>query len=524
MVVRLGDSTPLRRASVLLSADAEGEKSWIAYTNEAGLFELKEVDPGRYRLRVSRDGFVPQEYGQRTPSDPGAVLSLSPGQNAKDLLFRMLPSAVISGRVLNEDGEPLPGVQMAALHYGYSHGKRKIFSNYEARAETNDLGEFRLFGLPPGRYLVRAAYTHGIHEFVRSNSKLIMNDKDSTFAYLPAYYPNSTDAAKAAAIQVKAGEAVSAIDFILSRSRVQKVKGKAFRAAAAKSRRGDMWVYAVSRIGGVAESKMSSHSGQTASDGTFEIADLAPGPYWVRAYESSDEKSYQAQQAVDVGDADVEGVSLVLAPGIELRGHLSVEGKTGSLGGGFTVGLTSDEDPYDQNGGEVKNDGSFVVGNVLEGAYRVWVARESFDMYLKAARYGTVDALENGLTVQRGSEATLEITLSPNGARIEGSVTNADSLPAAGVWVVLVPEAARRNQERLFKTTTTDQNGRFVLRGIPPGEYKLFSWEEVEPGAWFDLDFLKPYESKGEAVRIEEGGHASVDLKLIPADKLQQVP
>jgi hypothetical protein len=412
---------------------------------------------------------------------------------------------------------------MVAVRYGYSHGKRKVFSNYEAGAETNDLGEFRLFELSPGRYLVRTVYIPAIPEG-RDNSRLILNEKDSSFAYLPAYYANTTDAAKAAPIQVNAGEVVSAIDFIVSRSRVRKIKGKAFRAAAAKGRRGDLWVYAVSRAGGVAESKTSGHAAQMASDGTFEIADLASGPYWVRAYESGEEKSYQAQQAVDVGDADVEGVSLVLAPGIESRGHLSVEGQTGSLGGGFTVGLTSDEDAYDQNGGEVKNDGSFVVGNVLEGAYHVWVGREAFDAYLKAARYGTVDALENGLTVQRGSDATLEITVSPNGARIEGSVTNADSLPAAGVWVVLVPEAARRNQERLFNTATTDQNGRFVLRGIPTGEYKLFSWEEVEPGAWFDLDFLKPYESRGETVRVEEGGHTSVDLQLIPADKPQHDP
>lgn len=524
MVVRLSDSTPLRGARILLRADEEGEKSWMAYTDEAGLFNLKDVDPGRYRLRVWRDGIIPLEFGQKTSSDPGAVLSLNAGQSLKDLHFRMSSSAVISGRVMNEGGEPLPWVQMTAIRIGYSHGKRRsVFYSSQAGAETNDLGEFRLFGLPPGRYLIRASYIPGIRDDIGGNSRLIMNEKDSSVAYLPVYYPNSVDAAKATAIQVKAGEDIPSIDFLLARSRVQRVKGRVIRAAATKARR-DMWAYAVPRGSGMGESKMSSNVAEIASDGTFEIKGLAPGSYWVRAYESVDGKSYQAQQAADVENADVDGVILALTPGIELRGHLSVEGKAGPSGGGFTVGLTSEEDPYVQASGDVKNDSSFVLGNVSEGTYNVWVGRESFDAYVKSARYGTVDALENGLTVQRGSDATLEITLSTNGARVEGSVANADSLPATGVWVVLVPEATRRNQERLFHTATTDQNGRFILRGIAPGTYKLFSWEEVEQGAWFDPDFLKPYESKGETVRVEENGHVSVDLKLIPRDKQSQSP
>ncbi|HYL10028.1 MAG TPA: carboxypeptidase-like regulatory domain-containing protein [Candidatus Acidoferrales bacterium] len=518
IVVKLSDSAPLNRAKVRLQAAEQRGKAWIAFTDVAGKFELKNVEPGRYTLNVSRNGFVTQEYGQKTPSDPGALLSLGPGQSMKDLLFRMLPSAVITGRVLDEDGEPLPNVQMSALRSGYFNGQRKLAP--KTFDDTNDLGEYRLFGLPPGRYFISADYRP--ERLVVHNSPVIFSsEKEANEGYLPAYYPSTVDMGKATPIQVGAGEEIRSIDFVLVRTRVLKIRGKVFNAITQRPG-ANAFVQLTPRNNRIAWFFFGGGATANSPDGAFEISNVAPGSYWVRAHWSDEGKNYQSQQAVDVGTADVEGINLVIAPGTSLSGHVTWDGKESLSGGELRAGLRPAEDMV-LSVGTVKSDGSFVLNNVSEGTYRVWVYGQSEDSYLKAAKYGSEEALDSGITVQRGGpNGTLEVVLSPNGARIEGSVTNADSLPAAGVWVVLVPEAARRNQEWLFKTATTDQNGRFVLRGIPPGEYKLFSWEEVEPGAWFDLDFLKPYESKGETVRVEEGGHASVDLKLIPADKPQE--
>jgi hypothetical protein len=119
--------------------------------------------------------------------------------------------------------------------------------------------------------------------------------------------------------------------------------------------------------------------------------------------------------------------------------------------------------------------------------------------------------------VVRGAPAPLEITISSHGARVQGAISAADGLPAVGVWVVLVPEAKNREQYRLYKTQTTDQNGRFDLRGIAPGEYKLFSWEEVETGAWEDPEFLKPFEEKGEKISLHEGDQKTLSLVAVRA-------
>ena len=156
MVVKLAGSEPLTKARVHLQSMEDRTRSISTVTNAGGRFELKGIDAGRYRLTVSRVGFVTQEYGQKKSDGPGAVLSLRPSQELKDLHFRLIPSSVIAGRILDEDGEPLPSVNVTAAREVYSDGKRALAMG--ATVETNDLGEYRLFGLSPGRYFVSAVY------------------------------------------------------------------------------------------------------------------------------------------------------------------------------------------------------------------------------------------------------------------------------------------------------------------------------------------------------------------------------
>jgi len=119
--------------------------------------------------------------------------------------------------------------------------------------------------------------------------------------------------------------------------------------------------------------------------------------------------------------------------------------------------------------------------------------------------------------VKGGAAGTLEITLSSRGARVQGAVADSDGLPAVGVRVVLVPEPSHRTQSTLFKEQPTDQYGHFELRGIAPGDYKLFSWEEVESGSWEDPEFLKDFEKEGEKISLQEGDQKTLNLTAIPS-------
>jgi hypothetical protein len=185
-----------------------------------------------------------------------------------------------------------------------------------------------------------------------------------------------------------------------------------------------------------------------------------------------------------------------------------------------TLGLSQDA--------RVNADGSFTLLEIGDGSYDVVVAGQSKDCYLKDVEYAGSSALEDGFTTRRGSAATLEITLSSRGARVQGGVTEADRLPATGVWVALVPDSeVRRGKHRLYKSQTTDQYGHFDLRGIAPGDYLVFSWTDIDDGAWEDPEFMKPFleKNQGEKLSVQEGDAKTLNLVTIKrAGTEQQKP
>ena len=141
---------------------------------------------------------------------------------------------------------------------------------------------------------------------------------------------------------------------------------------------------------------------------------------------------------------------------------------------------------------------------------------------MKSARYGGADVTNGGLSPHTGTDAALELKLSCRAARIEGVVLTGDSLPAAGVYAVAIPDAPHRDIDWKYRAEVTDQNGRFLLRGIVPGEYRIFSWDSIDDFDWYDAEQLKPYESKGMSIRVEEGDRKTVQLKVIETANVSQ--
>jgi hypothetical protein len=231
MVVKLAGSEPLKNAAVQLQSLQDLAHTISVVTDVGGRFELKGIDPRRYRLKVSHTGFVTQEYGQKTPNDPGAEIRLAPGQGLGNLLFRLIPWGIIAGRVLDEDGDPLPWAQVSALREVYSHGKRKL--SPEALVPTNDLGEYRLFGLKPGRYFISAKFKPGSHVVGRGE---VREDEveDSRPEFMPIYYRNSPDPAGASTIALRAGEEIPAVEILLRPVSTFRVRGRVYNMVAGR--------------------------------------------------------------------------------------------------------------------------------------------------------------------------------------------------------------------------------------------------------------------------------------------------
>jgi hypothetical protein len=119
-----------------------------------------------------------------------------------------------------------------------------------------------------------------------------------------------------------------------------------------------------------------------------------------------------------------------------------------------------------------------------------------------------------------GAPEDLKVTISANGGVADGSVQNAKDEPVADALVTLIPNNTKsRSVQSIYKTAYSDQNGHFTIRGVRPGEYKIYAWEDIEDGAYQDPDFVKPHESAGESLSIKEGAHETVQLKLIPAEE-----
>jgi hypothetical protein len=517
MVVKLDGSAPLKSARVELRNAEDYSRAYAVSTDAGGRFTLKNVERGRYRLTVSRNGFVDQEYGQKTPNDPGSILTLAPRQQINDLLFRLIPWAVIAGRILSEDGEPLPWVGVTALREAYTEGKHKLLPT--AQATTNDLGEFRLFGLRPGRYFVSATYSTKNQWLAQSgdaeDDRIVAAEESSTQRYVPTYYPGTPDPAKAATITVKPGDEIPSVDILLERLAAYKIRGRIYNSVTHRPGKG-VSIMMLPRNNQVAWSVLSFETVVQDKDGSFVLNDILPGSYTLSAYWFDEGKPYVAKQNIDVGNADVDGVTLTIAPGTTINGRVIWDGKASLEGDELSVSPYSAEQIMDfGSAARVAPNGVFTLKDISESTYQLYVNGISKDCYIKAIRYGTADALYDGFAVQRGSDASLEVTLSSRGARVQGTVTDADGLPVAGVWAVLVPEESHRGHMQMYKETTTDQYGHFELRGIPPGDYKLFSWDQVENGAWQDPEFLKPFEEKGEEVKLQEGDAKSVNLTAI---------
>jgi len=504
---------PVARVNLELIGDASRDPPASATAGPDGRFTIPDVAPGRYRLFLERRGYVRQAYGGRSMQQ-AAVLSLSPGQKLR-VDAKLVPQAVIAGKIVDEDGEALAGVQVRALRIGYARSVRGPAP--EGWASTNDLGEFRLHSLPPGRYYLQAVYTPG--DFNAPAPAAGAGSSEPVLGYVPTFYPGVKDPATAVPLEAVPGAEIRGIQFAVAQAQTYRIRGRVWNAVTGRVERNTM-VMLVPRSRDLA-SFAAFRNTTVDGKGNFELRGIQPGLYYVIARWFGEGGRNMARQAVDVTNSDVEGVEVVLGQGADIPGSVRAEGE----GAVDTKKLSVFFRPADPAGfmmmpasANVEDDGSFVVRKVMPGEYLVQLMGMPKDFYVKSVRLGDQEVLDSGFTVESGgAPGALEVVLSAGAGRLDGLVLGEDDKALPGATVVLLPEPERRKYERLVKSSACDQNGRFTLEGIPPGEYKLFAWKEVETGAWLDPDFMQPIEKLGEEVAIREAGRESRQLKAMPA-------
>ena len=520
-VVQEPGSQPLKK--VLVQVVAEDQKqggNYTASTGADGHFRIENVLPGRYRIFFERTGFV-EVNGRGLKSDVN-VFTVQAGQSVEDLLFRMLPTAVISGRITDEDGDPMSGVRVLALRKVPGKATREG-AGTEA---TNDLGEYRLAGLFPGQYWVVAMPPPDFRDYEKQQEKSAPGDNQSVpqpdTRYVTTYYPGTYDAMQAAAVTLKAGDEMP-VNLTLVPARTYRVRGTVTGVNPGQK--------PVVELFPKAGDSIRANANEIGPDGQFEVRGVAPGSYVLRAGDGTGTQLLTVRQDISVVAADVEGVKLTPLPSFTISGHLHIEGSAAGDLTQYVVNLRQADLPEDPGffmfmsqdffgtNASVDRFGNFDWKDVNPGTYvvQVYGGEGQGSFFLKSVTLGGRN-IETGFTAS--GPATLDLVVSLTGGMVEGTVVekNGDNdQPVANATVVAVPEEKYRKLPGRFVMGSTDQHGRFTIRGLAPGSYTLYAWQDLEEGVWRDADFLKSQEANGKTMKVEEGSHQTVELRLSSA-------
>ncbi len=475
-------------------------------TDVQGHFVFPELQPGSYRLSVAANGYVRQEYGQRIFPGQGVLLNLAAGQAIRGLVVRLTQTGNVSGRITDINGQLAVGAPVQLLKVVYNAIGQRTFQD-GGSTRTNDRGEYRIFWVTPGRYYIAAGTPTGpaVPAPPASNESL------DRYSY--TFFPGVAESTRASAIEVQSGGESSGdfpiqpLQFFHVRGRVADANGRPPASIsvsfAFQTVTGQVGAFSMGQI-------------YDPATGNFDVPNVMPGAYVVQLASNTVER-----MAINVVNANVENLSFVLGSGTTLNGRLRTDSPASGLPPGADRvrvqlrGLNFAVTLAQQN---ADADGNFRIENIPAADYRVVVTNLPVELYAKDVRLGGFDLMTQILHVTEGSPipGTLDVILSPNVSQIEGSVLDDRGQPIPGIQAVLVPDRNRDHAE-LFKTATTDQTGHYSIKGIPPGDYKLFAWESLETFGYFDPDLMKKSDSQGKVLHITDSMKLSQDIRSIRA-------
>jgi hypothetical protein len=490
VVVKDGTNEPVRGAQVRLGL---GPGAVAVSTDDSGRFKFENVSPGSYGIGATHPSYLFGAFGQRGPNRPGRQFTISAGQEAKDVVIRLIPRSALSGRVFARSGDPAGNIQVQLMKYMYVDGRRML--SVEAQAQTNDAGEYRFVNVVPQEYIVSAG--------VRNR-------------YLPVYFPGNIDPDSATSVNLPPGADYGGVDITLVEQDWLRIRGQVIDGITGQPP-DSIFVNLLPR------ERRTLIAGDTAprkilvgQDGAFVLDAVPPGFYDLVATLGDGPDRRAARVSIDVR-RDVEDAKLVLQPVFELKGSIAVEGR--SIEKDLTgVKVTLLHQPYitqvNPRPAEVRRDGSFTLVGVMPGDYRVSITT-TFDSYVVFARLGGADILNSVVRIDAGNANPLDVRLKPNVSTLSVNVYDDRNTPLDGVQVVLVPEHPNRPRLEVYETAITDLAGHVVLKNVEPGQYKLFAWEYLESGKWQDADFIRRQEHLGTPVRIGENGNESANIRVL---------
>lgn len=515
--VLAGDTgSPLRSATVtLLLRDVVVR---VVATDQDGRFSFDNLDAGRYVVVARRSGYLPWAHGQRDDGMPGRMIDVGPAARISAIDVRLPRNGAIVGRITDEFGAPLSAARVQAWRTREVGGRRRLVAAGVPR-ETDDLGQFRVFGLGPGDYYLTAALK-GADEDATSDV--------GNANYAPTFYPGTLNSAEASQVSVGLGQDAVA-DFPLVPAAAFTVSGIAVSGSGGVPVGGH--VELLPRRDLVMGALMPGQfTAAIQPGGAFTLRRVPPGTYTVVVVTTGSRlgtglrltEPESGTVFVGVDRRDVADVQVLTTPGTSFAGRFTVDGVRPAVspqGVRVTAVPASPDEPESAVAGPsvpVRDDWTFELRGV-HGRRLLDISNLPPGLAVRSTLADGQDVTTTGIMTALRQRVTVDVTLTSHLTEVTG-VARDGTGRAARDYVVLCFSADRLRRadplRRYQRLVRADQDGRFTVTGLPAGNYQIIALEDLPAGALDEPLFFDRMRERARPITLVDGTSRTLDLQL----------
>ena len=522
--ILLANERPARRASIQLTSNGSPRAT---AADDDGHYEFTDLPADSYRLSAGKPGYLILEYGQQRAFEHGNLIVLGDGETLEKVDITLPASGSISGRIVDENGDPIEAVAVRLMQLQYSANRRQLADVVAAGGRaTDDTGHYRIYGVPPGEYVVVASVTDRLPARSDPNGASLERAPAGLPGYAPTYYPGTFVVSEAQPVRVGLSQDVSSIDFALAPAQTARISGTALDS---RGQPMNVLLKRSRRSGSVDERPQKAAA---KNDGEFSFENIAPGEYVLQTSGQSRNEAIEsdfAYEYVTVAGKDITGLRLQGSLGSLVSGHVVFEGLAADvkppsvqLGAWPTdfdrAPMSIGDSARTRPGG----DGKFILAG-LHGPRRVRLLQALPSWSLKAVRVNGFDVTDDVLSfgARQDSLTDVEVVLTNSGPTVNGTVTTLQGRLVTDYTVVAFATDPERwyQRSRFMNFARPKHDGTFTVPGLAPGEYYVAAVDSLQGaegwGEWQDPDFLRTIASSAARVTLGEGQSASLALHVI---------
>ena len=477
-----GDPVPLARVM------GRGIGQASALTDSAGRWKLSNIACGRVSVMGSKPGFLSTALPAVLAGE--TLLTTSPDSPAHDVRLELTPQGVVTGKVIDEAGDPVPNAGVSVYTSRVVEGRRSFLPG--PLSVANDLGEYRIAGLSAGK-IILCAHAPPDLQAMEMGEGTISGD---------SCYPGPVDPGGTGAMSLPAGREAR-VDFTLARVPAAKIHGK----VTGMPENAGVSLMVVPRNGTRAVGQ--GRPAQMQRDGTFEARGVAPGAWMLSVDYWEGGRRLLAHVPVDVSGGDVEGVSVHLESAFSITGTLRVDSPSGNAPTARQVNVNLHGMDPTSGGGAAqwdKNHSAFTINDAMPGSYQL-VVNVQQPFYAKSATLGGRDMLNEAVPISQAA-GPVEIVIRDDSGSVQGRVEDSNGEGVAA-WVMVLQEG------RQPRPVMTSPDGHFKFGGLAPGDYRVFARDDFTQVEYADPDWMRRNGGSGMAVTVTAGQAA--DVKLVRA-------